>query len=267
MTHAETYCHVRRDIHVELGREIRFLKTLVHRLESVWGNCMPETDLPPLVHEEDGQFVPVPSFRPPQIPQTNLMAGRQPVDRRGVWPQPSPAASMNPLPPGPVSSSGYNFGAATPQEPSIGNVATLQASSANSMPPATNHIARLDPQGDAANLVGDPGALAHKLLMAAGIHLQQKAPAPSNAFQHGGRGHEQRGGESSANTFLSNSTNRSVGSQNSHVSSGNSKTGKEDSLACGAQQLSDAGSDHGMMDRQKVSVPQPQSFDEMERLQ
>jgi len=232
MTHAETYCHVRGDIHIELGREIRFLKTLVHRLESVWGSSMPDTELPPLIHEMDGQFVPVSALRPPPIPQTNLLAGRLAGDRRGAWPQSAPATRMNPLPPGPVGASGYNFGAAPPQDRPIGKAATLQAQMAafhaqaqanvaNTMPPATNQIGRLErqgqaSQGDAVNLREDPDALVQRLLMAVETHIEQKAPVPPNAFHHGGRGHEQRGGESSANTFPSNSTPRSFGSHSSH---------------------------------------------------
>jgi len=235
---------------------------------------LPEADLPSLVQDEDGQFVPVPPCRPPPIPPATALAGRQATDRRGAWPQSAPTACINPVPPGPVNS-GFNFGTATPPDTAIGNTfaqiaalqAQAQASAAHSMPAETNNVPRLEQPGDASNLDSNPSALAHKLLMAAGIHLQQKQKASPKAFPNGGRGYEQRAAASSE-TFHSNSSHRSFGSGHSYVSGGSnpkpalegsappgkgrSADARDDFATGAAWQLSDVGSDHGKAEKPKA---------------
>lgn len=106
MLHAETYESVTNSVLLEFGREIRFLKALVGRLETRWLECCPRMqDLPPLTEQ-----------------QATSAAAAAAAMSPGLWQgQPSPAsgssqgAGLKFVPPGPVPR--QNRGASAQQAP------------------------------------------------------------------------------------------------------------------------------------------------------
>merc|ERR1719359_630668 len=92
MLHAETYSSVTDSVLIEFGREIRFLKVLLQRLETRWLECCPHMqELPPLAETQ----------MRPEVSSASASAAGRPQQR-----QPPPSSdrgnTAKPYKPGPL---------------------------------------------------------------------------------------------------------------------------------------------------------------------